>query len=221
MVDATAHVKPGGPALDRTLPLPDTTARVRKLSVGSMDNNVYILTDTASARSVLIDAANDAPRILNEVSDVVLEGILTTHGHADHWQALGEVAEATGAPTFIHPDDAEMLPLTPDRELADEMTLTFGGVTVEMIHTPGHTPGSTCVLLRGGATNYLFSGDTLFPGGPGNTFGDAQAFSTIMKSLRERLFTLPDETIVCPGHGDGTTLGAERPQLEEWQARGW
>jgi glyoxylase-like metal-dependent hydrolase (beta-lactamase superfamily II) len=217
----SAHVESGGPAVDRTLVTDDATVLIRKFSVGPMDNNVYVLTDTASGRGLLIDAANDADRILDEVHDVLLEGIVTTHGHGDHWQALATVADATGAPVYIHPADQDMVPREADRAASDGMTITFGGATVTLLHTPGHTPGSVCVLLEGTEGRFLFSGDTLFPGGPGNTGGNQDAFAQIMRSLRERLFTLPDDTQVCPGHGDDTTIGAERPHLDEWQERGW
>ena len=218
MTTYEGHVEPGGPAISRTVSLGDTSVEIRKFSVGPMDNNAYLVRDLSTDDTLLIDAANDAERILSEVSRLHLIGILTTHGHGDHWQALAAVADATGAPTWLHPDDADMVPRPADHASADGETITIGSVTVRLIHAPGHTPGSTSVLL---GEHHLFTGDTLFPGGPGNTFGDAAAFATIMQSLREKLFVLPDDTWVYPGHGDDTTLGAERPSLDEWQARGW
>jgi glyoxylase-like metal-dependent hydrolase (beta-lactamase superfamily II) len=212
------HVDPGGPAIRRVVAVGGAEVEVRKLSVGPMDNNAYLLTDLGTSRALLIDAANEPDRLLRELEGVELDAIFTTHGHFDHVQALGPVAEATGALTWLHPGDADMVPREADRAAADGDVLRFGDAEVHLIHTPGHTPGSTCLLLGDG---HLFTGDTLFPGGPGNTFGNADAFARIMQSLRERLFVLTDDTWVYPGHGDDTTLGAERPQLEEWQARGW
>jgi glyoxylase-like metal-dependent hydrolase (beta-lactamase superfamily II) len=214
----TGHVEPGGPAISRTVQAGGATVDVRKFSVGDMDNNVYLLHDTGSDKAVLIDAANDADRILEEIAGLDVVAIITTHGHGDHWQALDRLADATGAVTYLHPGDADMVPRRADHPVSDGMAVPFGGAEVRLIHTAGHTPGSTCVLL---GDTHVFTGDTLFPGGPGNTFGDAVAFRTIMESLRRRLFTLDDETWVYPGHGDDTTIGAERPHLDEWQERGW
>jgi glyoxylase-like metal-dependent hydrolase (beta-lactamase superfamily II) len=216
--DYSGHVEPGGPTISRTVDVGGTAVEIRKLSVGDMDNNVYLLRDVAADRALLIDAADDAERILAEIGDTTVDAIFTTHGHWDHHRALEEVARATGATVVHHPADNDMAPRTPDVAAGDGGTLSFGEVSVELIHTPGHTPGSTCLLL---AEHHLFTGDTLFPGGPGNTFGDATAFRTIMRSLRERVFTLDDETWVYPGHGDDTTLGAERPSLDDWESRGW
>ncbi|MFO8074683.1 MAG: MBL fold metallo-hydrolase [Actinomycetota bacterium] len=221
-----AHVTPGGPTLVRTAEGPDGPIEIRKLSVGPLDNNAYVLTDVASGKALLVDAANEAERLLREVEGRDLVGILTTHGHQDHWQALFDVAGATGAPTLLHPDDAGLVPRGADRHVADGEELRVGGFAVRLLHTPGHTPGSVCVLLeapaeRGGIARWLFTGDTLFPGGPGATFGDEEAFAQLMTTLRQRVFTLDDDTQVCPGHGDDTTLGAERADLDAWEARGW
>jgi glyoxylase-like metal-dependent hydrolase (beta-lactamase superfamily II) len=217
MSDYSGHVEPGGPAISRTIDIDGTSVEIRKLSVGSMDNNAYVIRDTGSNQALLVDAADDPDRLLAEVEGLDLIGIFTTHGHFDHWQALAPVADATGAPVWLHPGDAEMVPRPADRAAEGGATITVGGVQLQMIHTPGHTPGSTCLLLG----DHLFTGDTLFPGGPGNTFGNAAAFAQIMDSLESRLFILPDQTWVYPGHGDDTTLGAERPSLSEWHARGW
>jgi glyoxylase-like metal-dependent hydrolase (beta-lactamase superfamily II) len=212
------HVEPGGAAIARTVELGGgITVEVRKFSVGPMDNNVYLLTETGSGVTLLIDAANEAERILSEVGDRGVAAIVTTHGHPDHWQALAAVADATEAPTYLHADDAERVPRAADVPVRDHARVTFGAAEVELLHTPGHTPGSTCVLL---GERHLFTGDTLFPGGPGNTLNGGH-FPTIMRTLRERLFVLDDETWIYPGHGDDTTLGAERPSLDEWEARGW
>ena len=225
-IDYSGHVEPGGPAISREVRTPRTTVEVRKFSVGSMDNNVYVLRDRGSEATVIIDAADDAPRILSEVEGLDVIAIVTTHGHADHWQALSAVAQATGADVYLHPADADMVPVPADEPARDDLQISFGDAEVQVLHTPGHTPGSICVLLRGGeATDarqgaHLFSGDTLFPGGPGRTTGPRE-FAQVMDSLEQRLFTLDDRTWVYPGHGDGTTLGMERPKLPEWRTRGW
>jgi glyoxylase-like metal-dependent hydrolase (beta-lactamase superfamily II) len=218
MSDYTGHVEAGGPTASRYVEIAGARAEIRKLSVGPMDNNAYVIRDADSVQALLVDAANDADRLLAELDGLEVVGIFTTHGHGDHWQALDEVADTVRAPVWLHPDDADMVPREADREATDGDRIDIGALSVSLVHTPGHTPGSTCLLL---GETHLFSGDTLFPGGPGNTFGDSQAFETIMRSLRDRLFVLPDETWVYPGHGDDTTLGAERPHLDEWEARGW
>jgi glyoxylase-like metal-dependent hydrolase (beta-lactamase superfamily II) len=215
----TGHVEPGSPAISRLVALPGgAEVEVRKFSVGPVDNNVYLLTDRQSGRALLIDAANEADRILREIAGVEVAAIMTTHGHGDHWQALDAVADATGAPTYLHPADAPMVPRPADHGAEDGQRIAFGTAEATLIHNPGHTPGSTSILL---GDRHLFTGDTLFPGGPGNTFGDPEKFRMIMQSLRERLFALPDDTWVYPGHGDDTTIGKERPFLDEWEARGW
>lgn len=214
------HVEPGGPAAVRTATLPSgVEVQIRKFSVGPMDNNAYLLVQDDQA--LLIDAANDADRILQEVYDsgATVGTIMTTHGHQDHWQALGDVAKGTGAEVVFHQADAKMIPIDADHHVADGDALRFGDASIRLIHNPGHTPGSTSIFL---GEAHLFSGDTLFPGGPGNTFGDGRAFSKIMDSLEQRIFgALDDDVWVYPGHGDDTTLGAERPHLDEWRERGW
>ena len=216
----SGHVDNGGAASLRSVQVRDgLTVEVRKRSVGPLDNNAYLLTDTLSNIAVLIDAANDASRILAEVGDRELAAIITTHGHADHWQALAEVADATGAPTYLHPGDAGRVPRAVDVPVVDLGRVAFGAAEVEFLHTPGHTPGSTCLRVEGSPV--LFSGDTLFSGGPGNTRRNAVDFATIIRSIQQRLLTLPDDTVVMPGHGDDTTVGAERPHLQEWIDRGW
>lgn len=214
----TGHVEPGGPASVRTIAVDGRDVEIRKLSVGPTDNNAYLLTDTASGQALLIDAANDANRLLAEVGDRTLVAVLTTHGHPDHWQALQQVVDATGAAVVIHPADQHRVPVPATRPAEDGMALPFGGAAVRLLHTPGHTEGSVCALL---GEHHLFTGDTLFPGGPGATSYPGGDFPTIMRSLQDKLFVLDDETWVYPGHGDDTTLGAERPHLEEWRERGW
>jgi glyoxylase-like metal-dependent hydrolase (beta-lactamase superfamily II) len=220
------HVEPGGPAIHRRVHHGNTVVRVTKLSVGPIDNNCYVLADTAAAVGLIVDAADDASRILDAVGDLRIATILTTHGHPDHWQALDEVARATGASVAYHEAERARIPIPADRLVEHNATLRFGAAAVTLRHTPGHTDGSMCTVLTGPAddrtaiTTHLFAGDTLFPGGPGKT-QNAERFQQIMRSLREQLFVLPDDTWVYPGHGDDTTLGDERGQLDHWQARGW
>jgi glyoxylase-like metal-dependent hydrolase (beta-lactamase superfamily II) len=224
--DDRGHVEPHGPPVHRLVHHGAAIVSVTKLSVGPMDNNCYVLTDSDAGTGIVIDAANDAERIIGVVGDVRITAIVTTHGHQDHWQALAEVARATGAAVVHHSADAARIPVAADRTVDQWDTVNFGTATVEIRHTPGHTDGSICVVLSGAAegtppaTTHVFTGDTLFPGGPGRT-QDATQFELIMRSLRERLFVLPDDTWVYPGHGDDTTLGHERGELDRWQARGW
>lgn len=222
----TGHVEPRGAPIRRLIAHPATTVAVTKLSVGPMDNNCYIIADTARATGIVIDAAADADRILAAIGDLDITAVLTTHHHRDHWQALADVIRATGARALHHREDASQIPVPADGAVADGDQLAVGAAALEIRHTPGHTAGSVCAVLDGvaddaaDATTHVFTGDTLFPGGPGKTVND-HAFATIMASLDERLFTLPDDTWVYPGHGDDTTIGTERPHLEEWRQRGW
>ena len=186
-------------------------------SVGPLDNNVYVLSDPKSKEAVLIDAANDAPRIIKELEGLRVGHILTTHGHADHVQALKPVRERTKAQFTCHEADESMMPIKADHRVRDGERFRFGDYEVLVLHTPGHTPGSICLLIG----EHLFSGDTLFPGGPGNTANSYASFPTIIESIRGKLFTLPDEVQVLPGHGKPTTIGRERPHLDEWIQRGW
>jgi glyoxylase-like metal-dependent hydrolase (beta-lactamase superfamily II) len=191
--------------------------RLTTFSVGPYDNNVYVLSDEKSKEALLIDAANDAPRIIKELEGLRVSHILTTHGHADHVQALQAVRERTQARFSCHELDESMMPMPPDHRVQDGERFRFGSYELVAMHTPGHTPGSVCFL----AGERLFSGDTLFPGGPGNTANSYASFPGIIESIRERLFALPDETEVLPGHGKATTIGRERPHLDEWIERGW
>ena len=217
----TGHVE-SQTAARRTLP----GVSIIKMSVGPMDNNAYVVTCGATGQSLLIDAAND-PDLLVELTREQapkLELIVTTHQHFDHWQALEAVAEATGAPTAVHQLDAEPLPVRPDRFLAGGDAIVIGDLTFDVIHLRGHTPGSVALALRPSGERtavQLFTGDCLFPGGVGKT-PDADAFDSLYTGVLTRLFhRLPDETWVYSGHGWDTTIGAERPHLEEWRARGW
>jgi glyoxylase-like metal-dependent hydrolase (beta-lactamase superfamily II) len=192
-------------------------AEITKLSVGPMDNNVYLI--SVGDQVAAVDAGSNEPdAVLGAVGDRKLTAILQTHNHRDHTATLRKVVDAAGAPVLGHPDDELPVPAQP---IGDGDVHRLGNVGFTVLHTPGHTLGSVCFLLREAGESHLFAGDTLFPGGPGNTFGNKQAFEMIMRSLDSKLFVLPDSTNVYPGHGDDTTIGAERPYVEEWRARGW
>lgn len=193
-------------------------AEITKVSVGPMDNNVYVL--IVGGNVVSVDAgSNEADFVLGQIGDRGLDAILQTHNHGDHIIDLEEVVERTGAKVYAHPDDE--LPVAAEAVGDAAVVSGAGDLEISVLHTPGHTRGSVCYLLTEAGESHLFAGDTLFPGGPGNTFGRKGAFATIMRSLDEKLFVLPDETHVYPGHGADTTIGAERPHLEEWRERGW
>ena len=188
---------------------------VKKFSVGPFDNNVYIVRSLASDDALIVDGAADAERILKEVAGLNVVGIVETHGHADHVQALPDLVAALGAPVYAHGGDASKMPV-PTQPLRDGQTMVVGDIEISVFHTPGHTPGS----LSFHAPSFLFSGDALFPGGPGNTNDNKTQFREAMRSV-DRLLELPDETRICPGHGLDSTIGRERPHVETWRARGW
>ncbi|MCW2779477.1 MAG: beta-lactamase domain protein [Frankiales bacterium] len=218
MSSYTGVVEQGGPADVREV----AGLRITKVCTPPFTNNCYLLRCTETGDTLLVDAAGDAPRLLELVGDGKLVGVLETHGHWDHQQALAEVVAATGAPVLAHAGDAADLPVPVDRLLADGDTVQVGAATVSVVHLEGHTPGSLAVLYAGDARPHLFSGDSLFPGGPGNTEKDASRFTSLMDDLERKVFgQLPDDTWVYPGHGVDTTLGAERPSLPEWRERGW
>ncbi|GAA2371015.1 hydrolase [Catellatospora methionotrophica] len=195
---------------------------ISKVSVGPHDNNAYLLRCRSTGEQLLIDAANDADTLLALIGDGGLATVVTTHRHGDHWQALAEVVERTGAVAFAHPDDAEELPVKA-QTVAEGQTVRVGQAELEVIHLVGHTPGSIALLYRDPHGHpHLFTGDSLFPGGVGNTWGDPQAFASLLHDVETKLFArLPDETWFYPGHGKDSTLGRERPSVPEWHARGW
>jgi glyoxylase-like metal-dependent hydrolase (beta-lactamase superfamily II) len=214
----TGAVTVGGPPDTRdTGPL-----TITKIAVGPMDNNAYFLRCSSTGEVLLVDAANEPDRLLGVLGDDRLTRIVTTHQHGDHWQALPEVYAATGAPVTAHPLDAGALPVERTDPVEDGDSVTVGDCSLEVIHLVGHTPGSIALLYRGPDRPHLFTGDCLFPGGVGNTFGDPAAFGSLIEDVATKLFErVPDETWVYPGHGNDTTLGAERPHLGEWRERGW
>jgi len=214
----TGDVTVGGPADTRELP----GLTITKVAVGPMDNNAYLLRCTQTGAQALIDAANDASTLTALIGDVPLATIITTHQHWDHWGALEEVQRATSADTVAHPEDAGEIPVPTTRLVRHGDTVAVGNATLSVIHLRGHTPGSIALRYDDGAQPHLFTGDSLFPGGPGNTQHDPQRFGQLMTDLEDRVFgELPDVTWVYPGHGKDTTLGTERPHVPEWRERGW
>jgi glyoxylase-like metal-dependent hydrolase (beta-lactamase superfamily II) len=196
----------------------DSQAEVHRVVVGPMDNNVYVLRCKQTGEAVLIDAANEHERLLDLCRRLGVRKVLETHGHWDHIQAVPAVRDA-GFDVGVTAEDAAMLP-SYDFVLEDGTVIPVGRLRLRTVATPGHTPGSMCFRLEGSPV--LFSGDTLFPGGPGATRFPGGDFPTIIRSIEERLFSeLPAETIVMPGHGADTTIGAESPHLQEWIERGW
>jgi len=204
----------------RTIP----GASIVKVSVGPMDNNAYLVTCAATGETLLIDAANDAEILLELIERFApkLALIVTSHQHQDHWLALAEVATATGVSTAAHQLDADPLPVKPDRVLANGDTINVGELSFDVIHLQGHTPGSVALALDGADdATHLFTGDCLFPGGVGKTWQEGD-FERLLDHVSVRVFDVyADSTVVYPGHGDDTTLGAERPHLKEWKERGW
>lgn len=204
---------------------------IRRISVSPMDNNVYLLTAKASGAQLLIDAADDAAAIEALLADAAADTeatpklalIATTHQHWDHVRALPEVVKATGAKTAAGTDDAPALPVPVDVLLDHGDVGNFDGFDVTAVHLRGHTRGSVALVYQDPAgPAHIFSGDSLFPGGVGNTDKDPERFTQLLDDVSARLFDVyPDDTVVHPGHGKPTTLGAERPHLEEWRARGW
>lgn len=218
----TGEVEPGGPSAVRAL----THLTIRKMAVSEMANNVYLLTCHHTGDQLLIDAADDAERCLALVDEGSgrLEHLVTTHRHWDHVRALPEVARRTGAQTYAGADDAASLPVLPDHSLQHGDHVTVGAATLDVIHLRGHTPGSIALAYDDPeGCVHLFSGDSLFPGGVGaTTRHEYQSFESLIADVTTRVFDVhDDDTWVYPGHGGDTTLGAERPHLQEWRDRGW
>ena len=214
----TGDVRVGGPSDTREI----GGVTLTKIAVGEMNNNAYLLVD-GSGQGLLIDAAAEPRRLLEMIGDTPVVKIVTTHQHADHWQALAEVKAATGAVTVAHPADAPGIPVPTDELVEDGGTIEFGDTVLNVTQLIGHTPGSIALTLdAAGPEPQLFTGDCLFPGGVGNTQKDQARFDSLYADVAAKVFgRLPDATWVYPGHGADTTLGAERPHLAEWRERGW
>ena len=196
----------------------DTDAEIHQVVVGPMDNNVYVLRCRHTGEAVLLDAANEHDRLLDLCRSLGVTDVLETHGHWDHIQAVPELRDA-GYSVHVTAADAAMLP-SYDEVLDDDEVVSVGRLRLRTIATPGHTPGSMCFLVED--KPILFSGDTLFPGGVGNATFEGGDFATEITSVERRLFAPLDAgTIVMPGHGEHTTIEAERPHLQEWVDRGW
>lgn len=214
----TGRVSVAGPADVHELP----GLMISKLAVGPYDNNTYLLRCRATGAQVLIDAAAEPGRIMDLIGPEGLSLVITTHRHPDHWQALQEIVDLTGAPTAAHRLDAPGIPVPTDVLLDDGARIDVGDCSLEAIHLVGHTPGSIALLYDDpDGPPHLITGDCLFPGGVGKTTS-ADDFDSLYADVTTKLFDrLPDETWVYPGHGWDTTIGAERPQLQEWRERGW
>ena len=216
--DVPLHTEAGGRAAE----LLDGPLRVRKRTVSDMDNAVYLIACAMTGSALVVDAADDAPAVRRLTAGTFPLAVVQTHGHWDHVRAWSDLAADPGLEVWGHEGDLPLYPEAPDRLLTDGQRLAVGDLDVEVLHVPGHTDGSLLLLVEGGTRPWLFTGDSLFPGGPGATFGDRDAHGRLMDGLESRVFVrLPDETRVLPGHGDATTIGAERPHLAEWRARGW
>ncbi len=214
----TGKVHEGGPPDVRDL----ADLVITKVSVRPMDNNAYLLRCKSTGEQLLIDAANEPDRLLELIGATGLSTVVTTHRHQDHWFGLEDVVSETGARSIAHAADADELPVV-HATVADADTIAVGTCSLEVIHLVGHTPGSIALLYRDpGGSPHLFTGDSLFPGGVGATRGNASNFASLIDDVEHKLFDrLPDETWFYPGHGNDSTLGAERPSIPEWRARGW
>jgi glyoxylase-like metal-dependent hydrolase (beta-lactamase superfamily II) len=196
----------------------DARAEVHRFVVGPIENNVYVVRCKRTGEATLLDAANEHDRLLRVARRLGVTSVLETHGHWDHIGAVEQVRDA-GIDVWVRSEDAGMLP-SYDHLLEDDTVHQVGDLRLRTLHTPGHTPGSICFALE--ETPMLFTGDTLFPGGPGNTNQDAQDFATIITSIDERIFgVFADDVTIWPGHGRESTVGTERPHLDEWVERGW
>lgn len=216
-MDYAGQVELDGGRIERT----DGPLHVRKFSVEAMDNNVYVVACARTGAALVVDAAANAERIVGETDGLAVVAVVQTHGHWDHTRAWDELVDGHGWQVWGHRADAELFPRPAHRWLEDGEHLQVGDLAVQVLHTPGHTPGALQFLVHADERSHLFTGDSLFPGGPGRTTTPAD-FDGLMGALDERIFgALSDSTWVYPGHGRDTTLGAERPHLAEWRARGW
>lgn len=189
---------------------------IRRIVTPPLDNNVYLIACNRTGKSLIVDAAGDSEAIVALANGTEVAAVATTHGHWDHHGAIPEVTDTLDVPFLLHSADEEIAGKKADGSL-EEGPLAIGDVSATVLHTPGHTPGSICISLDG----VVITGDTLFPGGPGATRFGHSSFDTIITSITEKLFSLSDDTVVLPGHGEATTIGAERPQLPAWIERGW
>lgn len=213
------HARYGGVIATDTLHWSNADVEVHRLVVGPYENNVFVVRCRHTGDAVLIDAANEHEKLLELCQRLGVRRVLETHGHWDHIQAVPAIREAGYEVSVTSADAPKLADVGYDAFIDDDEVITVGRLRLQSIHTPGHTPGSISFHVTG--TPLLFTGDTLFPGGPGNTsFPDAD-FETIIASIERSLFTFPDDTIVLPGHGLDTTIGTERPELDAWIARGW
>lgn len=221
----SGDVTAGGPSDVRVLP----DVVIRKASVSSIDNNCYLLTCRTTGEQVLIDAADDVERLTALVAEGAEDGgkglafVVTTHRHWDHHRALADLVRRTRARSAAGRHDADQLPVLPDVLLDHGDVLEVGALRLDVVHLRGHTPGSIALILRStDGSTHAFTGDSLFPGGVGNTQGDAERFASLMDDVERRLFgVLPDDAWIYPGHGKDTTIGKERPDLVAWRERGW
>jgi glyoxylase-like metal-dependent hydrolase (beta-lactamase superfamily II) len=202
-----------------TLHWSETGIEIHKVVVGPFENNVFVVRCTETGDGILIDAANEHDQLLEMAKRLGVKRVLETHGHGDHIQAIPAMREAGYEVAVTALDAPRLKDVGYDVFLDDKEVIEVGNLRLHAIHTPGHTEGSICFRVEGHPV--LFSGDTLFPGGPGNTTFEGGDFATIIESLDKKLFTLPADLLVLPGHGGDTTLGTERPHLQEWVDRGW
>ena len=202
-----------------TLHWHDSNVEVHKLVVGPYDNNVFVIRCRATGDAVLIDAANEHKKLLELCTQLGVRRVLETHGHWDHIQAIPAMREAGYEVAVTAADAPRLKDVGYDVFIDDAEVIEVGNLRLLAIHNPGHTEGSISFAVTD--TPLLFTGDTLFPGGPGNTALEGGDFATIIQSIDNKLFTFPPDTIVLPGHGLDTTIGAERPHLQSWVDRGW
>jgi glyoxylase-like metal-dependent hydrolase (beta-lactamase superfamily II) len=188
--------------------------KINKINMGPYNNNGYIVVCPETNEGVIIDTPAEPEKLLNELGDINIKAVLITHGHQDHLLGFNEIRSAVGAPVAVGEGDVSLLPSPPDNELTDGSVIRFGNQTIQALFTPGHTNGSTCYLIG----NHLFSGDTLFPGGPGKS-RSPEAFKREVDSITQKLLVLPDDTAVYPGHGDDTTIGQARQEYQVFASK--